>query len=397
MKPRSARRRPLTPSARAAARGRPSSSRCPSWPSSRRAGPGRRRQRDAHRLGEHPIGDQFDDLAAHVADRLGLSRWSRQPGPPGAGGPLRAVHYLRAGVTDRCNFRCVYCLRKRARTGSPARTSSPRGDRPAGRHLRAHGDPEGAPDRRRAHHPRRHRPARPGHRTDPGITDVALPRTATPSAASRPASPRRGSVGSTSPSTPCAPALPHPHPRRRPAAGPQGHRRRPGPRPGPVAQRGAARGERRRSSTWSPMPGAMRPGAALHRVHALHPLAPVGEGPRRARAAGGGLDLRPEGRQGGGRPGPALARGGAGPSGGFISPLSEHFCATCNRPGRATATCAPASPHEDTPSLRDLLRGGASDGDLAAAIRAMVPQPEGHSCDLEGGTPFEGVMTGIGG
>ena len=110
--------------------------------------------------------------------------------------------------------------------------------------------------------------------------------------------------------------------------------------------------------------------------------------------------LRPEGRQG----------AAAGPARhwlveelglrvGFISPLSEHFCATCNRlrlqcDGHLRTCLA----HEDTPSLRDLLRGGASDGDLAAAIRAMVlGKPEGHSCDLEGGTPFEGVMTGIGG
>jgi cyclic pyranopterin phosphate synthase len=54
--------------------------------------------------------------------------------------------------------------------------------------------------------------------------------------------------------------------------------------------------------------------------------------------------------------------------------------------------------HEDTPSLRDLLRGGATDEALSAAIRGMVlGKPEGHDCGVEGGTPFEGVMTGIGG
>jgi cyclic pyranopterin phosphate synthase len=84
---------------------------------------------------------------------------------------------------------------------------------------------------------------------------------------------------------------------------------------------------------------------------------------------------------------------------GFISPLSEHFCATCNRlrlmvDGHLRTCLA----HEDTPSLRDLLRGGASDQALAAAISAMVMgKPDGHDCDVEGGTLFEGVMTSIGG
>lgn len=84
---------------------------------------------------------------------------------------------------------------------------------------------------------------------------------------------------------------------------------------------------------------------------------------------------------------------------GFISPLSEHFCATCNRlrlscEGQLRTCLA----HEDTPSLRDLMRGGATDDALAAAIRTMVMgKPEGHQAELEGGVPFQGVMTRIGG
>ncbi len=84
---------------------------------------------------------------------------------------------------------------------------------------------------------------------------------------------------------------------------------------------------------------------------------------------------------------------------GFISPLSEHFCATCNRlrlqcDGHLRTCLA----HDDTPSLRDLLRGGATDAELAQAIRSMVlGKPAGHNADLDGGTPFAGVMTGIGG
>ena len=84
---------------------------------------------------------------------------------------------------------------------------------------------------------------------------------------------------------------------------------------------------------------------------------------------------------------------------GFISPLSEHFCATCNRL-RLVAdghlrTCLA---HEDTPSLRDLVRNDNSDADIRAAIRNMVfGKPSGHDCQVDGGTLFEGVMTSIGG
>jgi cyclic pyranopterin phosphate synthase len=84
---------------------------------------------------------------------------------------------------------------------------------------------------------------------------------------------------------------------------------------------------------------------------------------------------------------------------GFISPLSEHFCASCNRL-RLTVdghlrTCLA---HEDTPSLRTLLRDGATPDQLELAIRAMVMgKPAGHDCQIDGGTVFEGVMTAIGG
>lgn len=84
---------------------------------------------------------------------------------------------------------------------------------------------------------------------------------------------------------------------------------------------------------------------------------------------------------------------------GFISPLSEHFCASCNRL-RLTVdghlrTCLA---HEDTPSLRTLIRDGATPTQLERVIRAMVlGKPAGHDCQVSGGTPFEGVMTAIGG
>jgi cyclic pyranopterin phosphate synthase len=124
------------------------------------------------------------------------------------------------------------------------------------------------------------------------------------------------------------------------------------------------------------------PSAELRRrisaQHALEPLpAPaMGDGPARTwRVVESGLEL------------------------GFISPLSEHFCATCNRlrlqnDGHLRTCLA----HEDTPSLRDLLRAGADDDALEQAIRAMVmAKPEGHAALITGGVPFEGVMTRIGG
>ena len=84
---------------------------------------------------------------------------------------------------------------------------------------------------------------------------------------------------------------------------------------------------------------------------------------------------------------------------GFISPLSEHFCATCNRLRlMANGHLRTCLAHEDTPSLRDLMRAGTPDHQLAEAVRDMVlGKPVGHDCQIDGGTLFEGVMTAIGG
>jgi len=84
---------------------------------------------------------------------------------------------------------------------------------------------------------------------------------------------------------------------------------------------------------------------------------------------------------------------------GFISPLSEHFCASCNRLRlMANGHLRTCLAHEDTPSLRDLIRAGASTLEIAEAIRLMVlGKPMGHACEVDGGTVFEGTMTAIGG
>lgn len=84
---------------------------------------------------------------------------------------------------------------------------------------------------------------------------------------------------------------------------------------------------------------------------------------------------------------------------GFISPLSEHFCASCNRLRlMANGHLRTCLAHEDTPSLRDLLRSGATATELSKAIQSMVlGKPIGHGCEVDGGTLFEGTMTAIGG
>jgi len=65
---------------------------------------------------------------------------------------------------------------------------------------------------------------------------------------------------------------------------------------------------------------------------------------------------------------------------GFITPLSQHFCATCNRV-RLTVDgilhlCLG---QEERMDFRTLMREGATDDDLVAAIaRAMELKPERH-------------------
>jgi cyclic pyranopterin phosphate synthase len=65
---------------------------------------------------------------------------------------------------------------------------------------------------------------------------------------------------------------------------------------------------------------------------------------------------------------------------GFITPLSDHFCADCNR---VRLTCTGrlylCLGQEDNVDFRPLLRGGASDRALETAIRqALTRKPRGH-------------------
>jgi GTP 3',8-cyclase len=65
---------------------------------------------------------------------------------------------------------------------------------------------------------------------------------------------------------------------------------------------------------------------------------------------------------------------------GFITPISQHFCATCNRIRLAVdGTLYMCLGQEEKFSFRPLLRGGASDTEILAAIaEAIELKPEKH-------------------
>jgi cyclic pyranopterin phosphate synthase len=65
---------------------------------------------------------------------------------------------------------------------------------------------------------------------------------------------------------------------------------------------------------------------------------------------------------------------------GFITPLSQHFCATCNRVRLAVdGTMYLCLGNEHRYEFRELLRGGATHDDLVAAVHeALARKPERH-------------------
>jgi len=65
---------------------------------------------------------------------------------------------------------------------------------------------------------------------------------------------------------------------------------------------------------------------------------------------------------------------------GFITPISQHFCATCNRVRLAAdGTLYMCLGEENGYALRPLLRGGASDAELEAAVREAIElKPRQH-------------------
>ena len=82
----------------------------------------------------------------------------------------------------------------------------------------------------------------------------------------------------------------------------------------------------------------------------------------------------------GGGPARYLATPDGRSSIGFITPLSQHFCATCNRVRLSVdGTLYLCLGQEEKFEFRPLLRGGASDAELEAAIREAIElKPHKH-------------------
>jgi GTP 3',8-cyclase len=84
---------------------------------------------------------------------------------------------------------------------------------------------------------------------------------------------------------------------------------------------------------------------------------------------------------------------------GIISAMTEHFCDDCNRL-RLTATgdLHACLGHDDATSLRDVMRRGGSDDDLVAAIAGSVTgKRAGHAFQRTGDGGPQKHMIGIGG
>jgi cyclic pyranopterin phosphate synthase len=74
---------------------------------------------------------------------------------------------------------------------------------------------------------------------------------------------------------------------------------------------------------------------------------------------------------------------------GFITPLSHNFCEACNRVRlTCTGTLHTCLGQEDATDLRSVLRAGASDQELEAAIRgAILVKPKGHDFQIARAAP----------
>jgi cyclic pyranopterin phosphate synthase len=90
--------------------------------------------------------------------------------------------------------------------------------------------------------------------------------------------------------------------------------------------------------------------------------------------------LAPQAQELGGGPARYLATPDGSASIGFITPMSQHFCATCNRVRLAVdGTLYLCLGQEEKMALRPLLRGGVSDAGLELAIRAAIElKPQQH-------------------
>ncbi|MEQ1504622.1 MAG: GTP 3',8-cyclase MoaA [Myxococcota bacterium] len=111
--------------------------------------------------------------------------------------------------------------------------------------------------------------------------------------------------------------------------------------------------------------------------------------------------LEPLGRPEGGGPAFEWRLVETGQTVGFVSPITEHFCDACNRIRlQADGHLRTCLSREAAPSLRDVLRRGVDDGGLAVLLRERLwGKVAGHQAHLEGDAflAFEGSMTPIGG
>ncbi len=120
----------------------------------------------------------------------------------------------------------------------------------------------------------------------------------------------------------------------------------------------------------------------------------------RERIEAAGFDLQDARGPGGSGPAQYWKVAGTQMEIGAIGALSRQFCENCNRirvtSDGALKNCLAYEPQMI--SLRDVLREGGTDDDLEAAIRLGVThKPEAHITTTDGHNPFEGSMISIGG
>ena len=95
--------------------------------------------------------------------------------------------------------------------------------------------------------------------------------------------------------------------------------------------------------------------------------------------------LVPQAAELGGGPARYLSTPDGRSSIGFITPMSQHFCASCNRVRLAVdGTLYLCLGQEEKFEFRPLLRGGASDAELEAAIRGAIElKPQQHDFNAQ--------------
>ncbi|MBW3509178.1 GTP 3',8-cyclase MoaA [Janthinobacterium sp. NKUCC06_STL] len=107
-------------------------------------------------------------------------------------------------------------------------------------------------------------------------------------------------------------------------------------------------------------------------------------GPVRERLAAR-FGLVPQAQELGGGPARYMATADGRSSIGFITPMSQHFCASCNRVRLSVdGTLYLCLGQEEKFALGPMLRGGATDAEIEAAIRAAIElKPQQHDFNTQ--------------